>query len=200
MIGRINAAGHISPLMKPDSLQTLVNNAVETLTPHAQNFDAIAFRGMSGALVSAPIAIALKKHLILVRKNEVRYSCHGVEGPKGDYNYLIVDDLISSGDTVRAIHREIGYFEPNAKLFGFYTHYYNKLEDSAFIQRVISRDDSGPCTEKIYKLKDKSFAIGACGRLCQEDIRFIYNGDNQSITTQSYVSQNVDDYLSSICY
>jgi len=44
-------------------------------------FDAIAFRGNSGALLASPLATLLKKHLILVRKNTAdSHSYTTVEG------------------------------------------------------------------------------------------------------------------------
>lgn len=82
-------------------------------------FDAIAVRGTSGLLVGPGVAAKLGTNLIIVRKPND--SSHGsvLEYPNGfsshikDYlnnnlNYIIIDDLVSSGTTVRLIHSTIG--------------------------------------------------------------------------------------------
>jgi len=73
------------------------------------NFDAIAYRGQSGALIAAPVALFLKKHLILVRKeDECSHSSYSVEGCTKNYcRYIIVDDLISCGNTVQHIYSKV---------------------------------------------------------------------------------------------
>ena len=72
-------------------------------------FDAIAFRGNSGALLAGPLATLLKKHLILVRKDlEYSHSHTTVEGcSKRNCRYIIVDDLIVSGKTVQEIFSNV---------------------------------------------------------------------------------------------
>jgi adenine/guanine phosphoribosyltransferase-like PRPP-binding protein len=68
--------------------------------------DAIACCGVSGITIAAPVAIRLKKQLIIVRKQEENsHASFKVEGLiKGKvFSYLIVDDLIESGRTCRNI-------------------------------------------------------------------------------------------------
>jgi adenine/guanine phosphoribosyltransferase-like PRPP-binding protein len=78
------------------------------LEPHKDRFDAIAFRGMSGAMVAPAVAIKLGKPFILVRKRgDGSHSEHQVEGAVGCSRYIIVDDLIASGETVRAIQDDV---------------------------------------------------------------------------------------------
>lgn len=74
-------------------------------------FDAIAFRGLSGALVTIPLAHILKKDIIVVRKpkdDEPHHSWRMVEGlePSGK-RIIIVDDFVSTGRTIKAILEEI---------------------------------------------------------------------------------------------
>lgn len=83
------------------------------------DFDTIAFRGMSGALIAPHLALALNKHLILVRKNITdTHSEHTVEGNKGSLRYVIVDDLIATGNTVRTILDAVHVFAPKAICIG----------------------------------------------------------------------------------
>jgi adenine/guanine phosphoribosyltransferase-like PRPP-binding protein len=85
-------------------------------------FDAIAFRGMSGALVAAPLALAIKKTLIMVRKPEdekARHSTRAVEGDRGAQSFVIVDDFVSSGTTMKTMLRAIKKFNPEAVCIGY---------------------------------------------------------------------------------
>lgn len=91
--------------------------AVEFLSQF--EFDAIAFRGMSGALVAPIIARELGKTLICVRKPDEK--CHSsrlVEGDSGARSYVIIDDFIDYGTTVRKIFTAVGEFAPQAKCLG----------------------------------------------------------------------------------
>ena len=82
-------------------------------------FDAIAFRGLSGALSAIPMAHALDKTLIAVRKKgEDNHSDNGVEGDRGARRYIIIDDTIFTGATVLAITRAIKKFAPQAECLG----------------------------------------------------------------------------------
>lgn len=66
-------------------------------------FDSIAVRGTSGVSLGAVTAYMLNKGLCIVRKpNENRHSDYDIEGPIGD-RYVIVDDFISTGETVKTI-------------------------------------------------------------------------------------------------
>lgn len=65
-------------------------------------FDAIAFRGSSGAAAAYPAAGRLGCGLIHVRK-DMGHSFMEVEGAYDVDSYVIVDDFISNGDTVRSI-------------------------------------------------------------------------------------------------
>lgn len=86
------------------------------------DFQAFAFRGMSGALMAPVLAFKSKKSLIMVRKAKSAaasdHSAYRVEGDKNTLRYFIVDDFTSSGETVRKIVSEISEFAPNAKCIG----------------------------------------------------------------------------------
>lgn len=69
-------------------------------------FDAIAFRGSSGAALAFPLSYFLKLPLIHVRKGESHYS-GTIEGTISSKRYIIVDDFIDRGTTVKKIISEI---------------------------------------------------------------------------------------------
>lgn len=93
--------------LRPDELRNNIEQAAHDLKKQGYKFDAIAFRGMSGALLAAPLALALDKTMILVRKGEDSHSMYKIEGDIGAQKYLIVDDFIGTGTTVRTIIEEI---------------------------------------------------------------------------------------------
>jgi orotate phosphoribosyltransferase len=103
---------YIHASLHPQRRADKIKAAVEAL--QSIEFDAIAVRGMSGAIIGGAIAHALGKPIILVRKHkyneESHHSCMQVEGPlhwNPRARYVIVDDFVSSGLTFRRIQAEI---------------------------------------------------------------------------------------------
>ena len=78
------------------------------------DIDAIAFCGMSGALVAPAVAHELGLNLVMVRKHKA-HSASRVEGSRPIKRYVIVDDLVARGTTVRRILREVEEFSPGAE-------------------------------------------------------------------------------------
>ncbi len=70
-------------------------------------FDAIAFRGSSGAALAYPTSLRLCTALLHVRKKDGSHSKYPVEGVMGLKSYVILDDFIDSGATVKAIVKAI---------------------------------------------------------------------------------------------
>jgi adenine/guanine phosphoribosyltransferase-like PRPP-binding protein len=67
-------------------------------------FDSLAFRGVSGAMIAPSLADRLSLGIVAIRKpNDGSHSSAQVEASWGASRYVIVDDLISSGRTCRAI-------------------------------------------------------------------------------------------------
>jgi len=95
---------YLERVLTPEGLRDAVTRVVRVLREDVKlnTFDAIAFRGVSGALVAPAVAVAVGKPLIVVRKSE---ASHGrpVEGAITAKRYVIVDDFVGAGGTVRAI-------------------------------------------------------------------------------------------------
>lgn len=70
-------------------------------------FDAIAFTGSSGAALAFPLSYFLKLPLIHVRKGQSHYGSGPIEGTISSQRYLIVDDFIDRGNTIRRIIKKI---------------------------------------------------------------------------------------------
>lgn len=95
------------------------------------SFDAIAFQGMSGALLAPILAMKCKKTLIMVRKPKMymsdgtatSHSAYAVEGDENAQRYIIIDDFISSGKTIQNVVRRISEFNPQAICIGALLYY-----------------------------------------------------------------------------
>ena len=81
--------------------------------------DAIAIRGMSGAIVGGAVALATGIPLICVRKGRSSHSYMKVEGSYTErekaetMNYVIIDDCVCSGATIDTIMKEVNKFVKN---------------------------------------------------------------------------------------
>lgn len=133
-------ASHMRDFLEPLRLQTYINYAVEAL--RGWDFDSIAFRGMSGALIGPPVALRMNKDMIMVRKeSDDTHSPFPVEGRSNINKYVILDDFASSGNTVRQIRKAIKTFQPKAKCLGYLSVQYIDLQTLA------------ECKDKKYPLK-----------------------------------------------
>lgn len=116
---------HLRPFLEPESQKSAIDRAVKCLERYAEEFDTIAVSGLSGVLLGAPLSYLLHKPLLVVRKLNDKTS-HGAEILEGNYGterFLIVDDLVASGETVHYIVTTIREkTETNAQLVGVYTH------------------------------------------------------------------------------
>ncbi|PWT76379.1 MAG: hypothetical protein C5B59_06540 [Bacteroidetes bacterium] len=90
--------------MRPQVLKRLLPLIVKIISKH--DFDSIAFRGISGAVLAMPVAMRMKKNLICVRKPEDYDKNHDTVRVMGDEDckrYVIIDDFVASGRTAEAI-------------------------------------------------------------------------------------------------
>jgi|SRR5579863_1232480 len=94
-----------------DDLPTVVTKVVTKLRPRQDKFDSIVVRGLSGVLVGTPVALRLKKPLVVVRKGSERTHARSegwgqvVNGERLGKRWLFLDDLTSQGGTLRACKR-----------------------------------------------------------------------------------------------
>lgn len=112
-----SGSSHMQDFLDPERLQEKIDLAVRALAGY--EFDSIAFRGMSGALIGPPVALRLNKSMLLVRKDEDdSHSSSKVEGDRNVKRYIILDDFSCSGDTMEAIKSELKEFAPKAECLG----------------------------------------------------------------------------------
>jgi|SRR5579859_4427488 len=100
-------------------LRKNIQKAAHDLKEQKFEFESIAFRGMSGALFSPPLALELNKTMVLVRKKgDGSHSMFRIEGDIGSQKYIIVDDFIASGATVQTIILDIHTLAPDMQCIG----------------------------------------------------------------------------------
>lgn len=117
-------SSYLHHALEPAKVRPFIAAAVKLL--RGKSFEAIAFRGMSGAVVAPLLAYSMNKSLIMVRKPEDKYSSHAtlpVEGDINAANYIIVDDCVATGRTIRTILAEVEIFAPEAQCIGVLLYY-----------------------------------------------------------------------------
>lgn len=120
--------GYLSSALTTKGLNAAKLRVLRLIRENGLKFDAVAFRGVSGALVAPLVAAALKKNLIVVRKdNEEAHSFARVEGLIGfdrgklnldGFRYILVDDFIGYGSTVLAVVEAMAEHRPLGKFVG----------------------------------------------------------------------------------
>lgn len=121
--GVIQGAEHTSLVLNHKQRNKYIIKAVCDLRKISHDFDCVSCCGTSGLLVVPQISELLNKNILIVRKpqNEKlpEYSEFSLEGV-APRRYVIVDDLICSGKTIRYIMKEIKEEHPHAICVGVY--------------------------------------------------------------------------------
>lgn len=131
------AASWLRAAVTKDGVATIVRNASEALE-HVE-FDTIVFRGMSGALIAPIVAHKMGKEIVMLRKPDAAtHSDFKYEGYTDVKRYVIIDDFVSSGETVAAIINRMRSIE-DVKFVGLYL-YYSNVERAGFYSPNVSSD------------------------------------------------------------
>src|SRR3989304_6509766 len=95
---------YLEDAIDSEKSQRMIKELVKYIRDSRVKFDAIVFRGMSGALVAPIVAYKMKKPLIMCRKgSDDSHSGIKVEGFSQPKTYIIIDDFICTGATLAAI-------------------------------------------------------------------------------------------------
>lgn len=124
----IQGASHTSRILNHKYRNKIIINSYVKLNKLDIYYDSIACCGTSGLMVVPQIAELLKKNIIIVRKQKDGYSDFMVEGAPTNL-YIIIDDLICSGETVKHIIKNISSETPRSKCVGVYCY---MPEESAY--------------------------------------------------------------------
>jgi orotate phosphoribosyltransferase len=116
----IQGASHTCRVLNHKHRNKIIIKAVCDLRKIDDQFDSIACCGVSGLMVVPQIAELLNKNIVIVRKpDEKRYSNFFIEGVS-PFRYVVVDDLICSGNTLKWIKNTIYEDNPQARCVGLY--------------------------------------------------------------------------------
>lgn len=116
----IKGCSHTTKVLNHKHRNSIIIKAICDLRKITDEFDSIACCGISGLMVVPQIAELLNKHIIVIRKkNEKCYSDFFMEGVT-PWRYIIIDDLICSGNTFRHITSTISNDYHKAKCVGLY--------------------------------------------------------------------------------
>lgn len=85
----------------------IIERVVRRIRKSGIDFDAIAFTGLSGALIAPSVADLLKKPIIAVRKEKTPHSSRRIEGFCGGKSYIILDDCRDTGNTILRIYKTL---------------------------------------------------------------------------------------------
>lgn len=97
-------SSYLNDVLSPSSLKQIAAKICRKLKYRKNDFDVIAFRGMSGALIAPIVAAKMNKGMLMVRKeSDKNHSNFTVEGNIAGDRFIIIDDLVCTGDTIREI-------------------------------------------------------------------------------------------------
>jgi len=136
----IQGCSHTCHVLNHKNRNKIIVKAVCDLRKIADQFDSIACCGTSGLMVVPQIAELLNKHIVIVRKKQDNcYSDFTVEGVN-PFRYIIIDDLICSGNTVRHITRTISADSSRAKCVGLYCYIPKECAYKKDTMKLFERD------------------------------------------------------------
>lgn len=140
--GYIQGSSHTCHVLNHKARNKIIIKAVCDLRKISDTFDSVACCGVSGLLVVAQVAELLNKHIIVVRKGEQCYSEFRTEGV-APFRYIILDDLICSGSTVKRIKTILKEEYPRSQCVGLYCYlpkeccYSDNVEGSKLCDREL---------------------------------------------------------------
>jgi len=119
---------HLRPAMNREERKETIEACIAKLSH--EEFDTIAFSGISGASIGFILAHMMDKEVISVRQPGVKRRAgnqYTEEGYRHALKYIVVDDLISTGTTVARVIRGVRKIAPQAELAGILV-YYNRVK------------------------------------------------------------------------
>jgi adenine/guanine phosphoribosyltransferase-like PRPP-binding protein len=139
----IQGASHTCRVLNHKVRNKAIIKAVCDLRKITKEFDSIACCGVSGLMVVPQIAEILNKHIVIIRKQGQSYSTFSMEGVT-PFRYVIIDDLICSGETVKYITNTIYEECPKSKCIGLYCYMPEECAYTSKTSKLFERDFGMP--------------------------------------------------------
>src|ERR1700686_5496923 len=122
-VNQVNiSSDYLYPVFDPTQFPGTVNKMVTKIKSFQKKhkIDAIAFTGTSGSAVAYPLSYKLKIPLICIRKEKTNHTHYKYEGRYNASTYIIVDDFISTGATIKTIKKQVREISRQSKLLGIF--------------------------------------------------------------------------------
>lgn len=132
-------ADYLKQFKSINEYEKIVRKVCRYIRQSKLEFTHIAVTGVSGITIGGPVALQLKKNLIVVRKGEVSHSNWNVEGipvSNKPFAYIIIDDFVETGRTVYNIFNAIKQANNNSAPLSI-IQYYGKKVNKCNIQPVV---------------------------------------------------------------
>jgi len=139
----IQGASHTCKVLNHKVRNKAIIKAVCDLRKITKEFDSIACCGVSGLMVVPQIAEILNKHIVIIRKQGQSYSTFSMEGVT-PFRYVIIDDLICSGETVKYIKNTVHEECPKSKCIGLYCYMPEECAYTSKTSKLFERDFGMP--------------------------------------------------------
>jgi len=140
----ISGSAHTCRVLNHKTRNRIIVSAVCRLRKLDDTYDSIACSGTSGLMVVPQIAEILNKEIIIVRKhNEISYSPFHIEGVMPN-RYIVIDDLVCSGTTIKHITRSIKEEYPRSKCIGVYCYIPEECAYNTATSKLFERDFDAP--------------------------------------------------------
>jgi adenine/guanine phosphoribosyltransferase-like PRPP-binding protein len=128
----IKKTGYLSNLFYPKLRQYTISWLISSIKESKLEFDFIAVRGISGVFAGSLVSEVLEKPIAIVRKDDGCHSGYSVEyvlPEKENYKYIIIDDLVSSGNTISTIKNKVNK-NLSANCVGVFIYSQHELDDA----------------------------------------------------------------------
>ena len=136
----IQGASHTCRVLNHKNRNKIIIKAVCDLRKISDQFDSIVCCGVSGLMVVPQIAELLNKHIVVIRKpDEKCYSDFPMEGVT-PFRYIIVDDLVCSGSTIKHIKHTIYEDCPKSQCVGVYCYIPDECAYTEETSKLFERD------------------------------------------------------------
>jgi adenine/guanine phosphoribosyltransferase-like PRPP-binding protein len=141
--GVIQGASHTCHVLNHKERNRIIIKTVCDLRKISNDFDSIVCCGVSGLMVVPQIAELLNKNILIVRKNEKRYSQFRTEGI-APVHYVVIDDLVCSGTTIKHITSIIKDEYTRARCIGAYMYLPEECAYKTDTSKLFERDFGFP--------------------------------------------------------
>lgn len=111
---------YVGAALNPKTAPKLNKALIAYIRAAKIRFDTILVRGTSGLLVGPIVAQKMRKELIVNRKQDGNHSGKPLEGFTKPRQFIIVDDFICTGNTVKVMLGEMAKKYPMAKCVGIF--------------------------------------------------------------------------------